>query len=232
MNFLNFPQLTVADIRNLFVAEYLSEDRINPNTIELIGTSFIANEQSIFGEMNNEYVLAEIEWYLKGSLCVYDINHDPIPAIWKQIADPDGIINSNYGVLFFEPDNYSQLDSVIKAFESDPLTRRAIAIYTRPSMHKDYCRNGMNDFVCTNTVQYFIRKDRLHCIVSMRSNDVVFGYRNDRAWQQYAMITVYNRLKSLDQFQNIKLGNMIWQAASLHVYPRHYKLIESHINGK
>lgn len=232
MNILNFPQHTVANIRDLLAAEYRSIDRINDHTIELIGSSFVANEPTIFGEINQKYIDAEIEWYLKGSLCVYDIKHDPIPAIWKKIADSDGIINSNYGVLFLYEDNYRQLDMVIEAFKQDRSTRRAIAIYTSPSMHLDYKRNGMNDFVCTNSVQYFIRQGKLYAIVSMRSNDVVYGYRNDYAWQKHALNMVLERLKALPDFADIEEGEIIWQAASLHVYPRHYKLIHEYINGK
>ena len=56
-------------------------------------------------------------------------------------------------------------------------------IYTRPEIQEDYNQNGMSDFICTNTVQYFVRDDKLISFVNMRSNDVVFGYRNDRAWQ-------------------------------------------------
>ncbi|MGZ7196727.1 hypothetical protein ACXWOC_11115, partial [Streptococcus pyogenes] len=68
-----------------------------------------------------------------------------------------------------------------------PDSRRAIMIYTRPSMQVDFERDGMSDFMCTNNVQYLIRDGRVHAIVNMRSNDVVFGFRNDYAWQKYVL---------------------------------------------
>ena len=59
----------------------------------------------------------------------------------------------------------------------------------------------------------------------MRSNDVVFGYKNDYAWQKY----VLNRLES-DLYYNghpLKAGGKIhWQVQNLHVYERHFDLVK------
>jgi thymidylate synthase len=68
-------------------------------------------------------------------------------------------------------------------------------IYTRPSMQFEYNRAGMSDFMCTNTVQYLIRGGNVHAIVNMRSNDVVFGYKNDYAWQNHVLHRVAKELK-------------------------------------
>jgi len=82
----------------------------------------------------------------------------------------------------------------------------------------------MSDFMCTNAVQYLIRNDKVHAVIQMRSNDVVFGYKNDRAWQS----EVLNRLV-LDLNQkgdnNYSAGDIIWNVGSLHVYERHFNLI-------
>ena len=91
-------------------------------------------------------------------------------------------------------------------------------IYTRPSMWEDYNKNGMSDFMCTNTVQYFLRNGRLDALVQMRSNDVVFGYKNDFAWQDYV-------LNNLCQDLGVDKGTITWSVGSLHVYERHFHLI-------
>jgi thymidylate synthase len=53
----------------------------------------------------------------------------------------------------------------------------------------------------------------------MRSNDAVFGYKNDYAWQK----TVAAKLaKDLD----IVVGDIIWHAGSLHLYESQFYLIE------
>jgi len=63
----------------------------------------------------------------------------------------------------------------------------------------------------------------------MRSNDVVFGYKNDRAWQKYVMKELCEALNYSDDrmFENdIKPGNLIWQVQNLHVYERHFHLVK------
>ena len=91
-------------------------------------------------------------------------------------------------------------------------------IYNRPSMHTDSCTNGMKDFMCTNAVTYFIKNNKLNCVVQMRSNDIVYGYKNDYAWQKYV-------LDKLAKDLNVEIGDIHWQVASLHMYPRHFKLL-------
>ena len=94
-------------------------------------------------------------------------------------------------------------------------------IYTRPSMHEDYDRAGINDFICTNAVSYYIRNGTIQTVVQMRSNDVVFGYMNDYFWAK----TVASRLAiDLDIGMN---SDMFWQAQSLHIYPRHFHHVKA-----
>jgi thymidylate synthase len=58
----------------------------------------------------------------------------------------------------------------------------------------------------------------------MRSNDAVFGYKGDRAWHEY----VYNQavLQLSVTYPGLRRGMIIWNAASLHVYPRHFDLVK------
>lgn len=222
--------MRVADVRKIF-ADRLSAgefvtDKTGVKTIEIVGASFVADEETIFGAVNRDYVEREIAWYESESLYVKDIPGGP-PKIWEQVASSEGKINSNYGWCCFSPDNHSQIVHVWRELVANPNSRRAIAIYTRPTMWYDYKTNGMSDFMCTNAVQYVVREGHLHAIVQMRSNDVVFGYRNDRAWQKYMLDYVrraYN--KHVDPIDHVELGDIHWQVGSLHVYERHFKMID------
>ena len=78
---------------------------------------------------------------------------------------------------------------------------------------------GKNDFICTNAVTYYIRNDELQAVVQMRSNDVVFGYKNDYAWQQTVLENMANDL-------GIDPGFITWQVQNLHVYERHFHLVK------
>jgi thymidylate synthase len=98
-------------------------------------------------------------------------------------------------------------------------------IYIRPTMHEDYKANGMSDFMCTYSTQYYIRDGLLHASVFMRSNDAVYGYKNDYAWQRYVQKEV---LQAINGKCNTvyALGDLHWNAGSLHVYERHFELVD------
>jgi len=211
----------VSDIRHilggkLFNEEFV-EDKSGVKLIEIVGSSFICDEPTIFGTRNEEYIAKEIEWYNSQSLNVYDMKCPP--KIWQDIADSTGHINSNYGWMIYSDDNGNQYLKVLKELKNNPLSRRAEMIYTRSSMHTDYCLDGMSDFCCTLGVDYLIRDKKLHAIVKMRSNDAIFGFKNDYAWQKYVQSSLAMQLE-------VEMGDIIWQASSLHVYERHFHLVK------
>lgn len=218
--------MRVKDIRSHFVHLYKHKLIIN-DTIEIINCSFISDEESIFGELNMDYIKREIEWYESKSLNINDIKGN-IPKIWKDVASKDGTINSNYGWCIFSKDNGYQLNNSINALIKNKHSRQATMIYIRPSMHKDAIENGMKDFMCTYSVQLMIRSNKLHYMVYMRSNDAVFGYKNDRYWHNYIHDFVMERLRL--EYRDIEKGNLYWNVASMHIYSRHFNLIEKYIN--
>jgi len=211
----------VKDIREEFLylkkQELYVTDKSGVKMLEIRSASFIADESAIFGKVNDEYVQREFEWYESESLNVNDIPGGP-PAIWKTVSDKDGYINSNYGWCIWSPENYSQYENVCNELKSFPESRRATMIYTRPSMWRDYKRNGRSDFMCTNAVQYLNRYGKLNAVVQMRSNDVVFGYKNDYAWQSKVLDLLCADL-------NLIRGDIYWNVGSLHVYERHFDLV-------
>ena len=158
------------------------------------------------------------------SLNVNDIPGGP-PQIWQQVADKDGFINSNYGWCIYSEENGNQFTKVVDELLASPLSRRATMIYNRPSMHEDYNKNAMSDFMCTYSTQYYIRDGLLHASVFMRSNDAVFGYKNDYAWQRYVQEEVLAAVNGR-KGTVYGLGDLHWNAGSLHVYERHFKFVE------
>ena len=224
--------LKVEDIRQEFLRKYQNNEIVRnetgsisgSDTIEIIGASFIADEPTIFGSLDEDYAAREIEWYESQSLNVNDIPGGP-PKIWKAVASKDGLINSNYGYLIFSESNYLQFENCLAQLISSPGTRRATMVYTRPSIHYDYNKDGMMDFICTNTVQYLIRDNKLDVVVSMRSNDSIFGYKNDRHWQQYVQEKLCNRYNSATN-KSLTPGLIYWQVASLHIYEKQFRYLD------
>ena len=218
----------VKDINSLFQAKLLNEmfvvDKTGVKTIEILNAAFEADEDFIVRPPNTEYITRELEWYESQSLDVNDIPGNT-PAIWKAVSDKNDKINSNYGYLVHSEENYSQYLSVLAELSDNPESRRANMIYTRPSIQMDAFSNGMSDFICTNNVQYFIRDGKLITSVYMRSNDAVFGYNNDFAWQKHVRDSLIGDLET-DTYKRYLPGPIYWNVGSLHVYERHFKFVE------
>lgn len=214
--------LKLKDIRNMLIEAYkngeFTVDRTGAKTVEILGANFIADEDWIIRKPSYEYVERELEWYHSQSLKVADIP-GKTPAIWEQIASSKGEINSNYGWCIFSEENGNQYINVLNELKSNPDSRRATMIYNRPSMHTDYNKDGMNDFMCTYSNAFYIRDGKLISRYNMRSNDVVFGYCNDYHWAKH----VQNMLaKDL----GVEAGDLIWSVDNLHVYQRHFNFLE------
>ena len=216
---------SVEDIRNQFAALYddgeFVTDKFGGKVIEIVGASFLANEEMIFGAVNEDYVQRELDWYMSQSLYVNDIPGGA-PKIWQQVACKNGRINSNYGWCVYNSANGSQYKNVLAELQKNPDSRRATMIYTRPNMWTDYNENGRSDFMCTNAVQYILRKGKLNAIVQMRSNDAWAGYRNDYAWQ-------YHVLAALAIDLNVEIGDIHWNVGSLHIYDRQFYLVDHYV---
>ena len=204
-------------------------DKSGVKLVEIMDAHFVLDtEQPYFSypgrKTSEEYVKAELEWYNSLDLSVDFIGQKA--KIWLDIASDDNLVNSNYGWCIFSEENGSQYKHCFTALIKNPESRRAIMIYTRPSMHTDFCKNGMNDFICTNTVQCFIRNDELYYFVYMRSIEAIFGFMNDFVWHCH----VYNKL--LEDIQKVypeveaSEDGIHWIAASFHVYERHFEMLD------
>jgi len=211
--------MLVAGIRNIFLAKYKCGDYNGASLLEIVGASFEADEDAIFGNVSSEYVCKEIEWYNTQELNL-NAMEPPVPKAWQSTACPQGYVNSNYGWCIYSKDNGYQYLNVLRKLQANIYTKRACMIYTRPTMHTDAVANCKNDFICTNAVTYSVANNKLNCVVQMRSNDAVYGYKNDLAWQKHVLAQLAKDL-------GIEVGKIIWQAASLHIYKTHFKLLRN-----
>ena len=218
---------TANDIRADLIDKYLAEDYVidksGAKTIEVLGESFVADENWLIRTPAYKYIDRELEWYMSESLYVDDIPGET-PQIWKDISSDEGKINSNYGWCIYSEENGNQYKHVLRELRNNPNSRRAAMIYNRPSMHLDYNRDGMSDFMCTFANTFMIRDGKLISHYAMRSNDAVFGYNNDVAWAKFVQGQLAYDLE-------VEVGDLIWTATNLHVYERHFEFIEALINA-
>ena len=214
--------MNVSYMRQMIIDKYLSEDfvidKTGVKTVEVIGATFIADEDHIIRKPAYAYIERELEWYKSQSLNVNDIPGET-PQIWKSVASTEGLINSNYGWCIYSEENGNQYKHVLRELNNNPNSRRATMIYNRPSMHLDYNRDGMSDFMCTYANTFYVRDNKLVSHYLMRSNDAVFGYNNDYAWARFVQQQLATEL-------GVEVGQLIWTASNFHVYERHFEFIE------
>jgi len=128
----------------------------------------------------------------------------------KEFADPDNPskVGGAYGPRLKTPEGFSQIAEVIDVLKNDPDSRQAVAtIYDG----KTDLWTAADIVPCTLSLQFLIRQKRLHCIASMRSNDIVWGLTYDVF--NFTMIQEY-----VARQLGVKLGDYHHNAGSLHLY--------------
>ena len=155
---------------------------------------------------SKEYAEAEWQWYLSGDPNINKLGeiYGKIPEIWKRMADKNGNVNSNYG---WQWQRNKQLAKVISLLKREKYTRQAtISIYDGKEIDK-----YTNDTPCTYAVQFTIVDNRLNMCVTMRSNDLWYGFCND----QYC----FSKLQELVAKEiNMDIGSYYHFAHNLHIY--------------
>lgn len=172
---------------------------------------------------NYKYFAAEVAWYLLKSNDITFISK--FSNFWNNITNPDGkTINSNYGRLLFTKNpetGTSQIAWAVNSLRKDKNSRQAIAYLGNPSFQFE----GNKDFVCTQYINFFIRDNKLHMKVQMRSNDIFYGLSYDAPWFSLVHQNTYLELK--EQYPELQLGQYFHFSDNSHFYERHFDLAKN-----
>ena len=155
---------------------------------------------------SEEYAEAEWKWDLSGDPHINTLGdiYGKVPEIWKRMADDKGYVNSNYG---YQWERNNQLSYIISMLKANPETRQAtISIYDGKEID-DY----KYDTPCTYAIQFTIVHGRLDMCVTMRSNDLWYGFCNDQYQFSKLQEMVSNILK-------IDTGVYYHFAHNMHLY--------------
>ena len=166
----------------------------------------ITNRNGVKRDFNLKYAKAEWDWYLSGDNNIRKLGelYGKVPEIWKRMADDYNLVNSNYGYQWQRED---QLTKVVSMLKSNPKTRQAaISIYDA----KEHARYK-HDTPCTYAIQFTILNDKLNMCVTMRSNDLWYGFCNDQYCFSRLQLMIADRLE-------IRLGEYFHFAHNLHLY--------------
>lgn len=211
-----------------------SENHSSPRglkTKELINYSVCINNPRLtiltnpHRKLSIEYLKAEFDWYLSGELNIDKIKQHA--SMWEKIKNPDGTVNSNYGYfVFHQKFNYdnqliNQFQYCFDCLLNDIDSRQAVINFNQ--LHHKYKNN--KDFVCTLSLQFLIRNNQLHSIVNMRSCDIVYGASYDIPWFSYIQLLLLEKLTKSGL--NISLGQLYHNSASLHIYEKHFNMMNN-----
>jgi thymidylate synthase len=155
---------------------------------------------------NKDYAEAEWQWYLSGDRSISKLGelYGTVPMIWQRMADNQGNVNSNYGWQWKRNDQIGEVINILKNYRE---TRQAcISIYDGKEIDK-----YTYDTPCTYAIQFTILDNKLHMCVTMRSNDLWYGFCND----QYQ----FSKLQELIAKEiNMDIGTYYHFAHNLHIY--------------
>ena len=155
---------------------------------------------------NLDYAEAEWQWYLSGDRNISKLGelYGKVPEIWKRMADSEGNVNSNYGWQWTRNDQIGEVVNILKNYRE---TRQAtISIYDGKEIDQ-----YTYDTPCTYAIQFTIVENLLHMCVTMRSNDLWYGFCND----QYQ----FSKLQELIcERVDINMGTYYHFAHNLHIY--------------
>ena len=166
----------------------------------------ITNRNGVKRDFNLKYAKAEWDWYLSGDNNIRKLGelYGKVPEIWKRMADVNGNVNSNYG---WQWKRNQQLDYVVGLLRTEPNTRQAcISIYDAKEWE-----SYKHDTPCTYAIQFTILNDKLNMCVTMRSNDLWYGFCNDQYCFSRLQLMIADRLE-------IRLGTYFHFAHNLHLY--------------
>lgn len=181
---------------------------------------------------STKYLLGEFIWYLTGSNDPAGIL--PYAKFWDGIRNADGTVNSNYGHRLF---GHSFTQGLVEGGNSDVGFKRinqwqeTVSLLTRDKDSRQAIMNihlpadrhaGNKDVPCTLSLQWFIRENKLHLIVNMRSNDIILGFTNDVF--QFTMLQEAMVLSLRPIYPELQLGPYYHNAGSMHIYDRHFEM--------
>jgi thymidylate synthase len=163
-----------------------------------------------------QYCKQEFLWYLRGDR--FDDEIEKYSSAWAKIRQKDGGYNSNYGQYMFG--DSGQFVYVVETLLRDRDSRRACMVL----LNAYHLYHENTDTVCTYSLSFRIRENKLNMTVNMRSNDVIFGTTNDVFCFGliHRMVLCYLQMAA---YPFLELGNYAHRVDSLHVYERHWEMI-------
>lgn len=221
--YANIDDLWTDTIRQLLDRGEPLDSRVG-NCVEMLGYSAsLANIEQTFlmnsrRKLSPYYGCAEFLWYLSA-----ECNIERIKAYAPQYANfaEDDAAYGQYGYRWLanlqrrdlgDP-VYSQLEYTIDLLQQDPNTRQAIVTMWEANDLRHAILRDHKDLPCTLSLQFLLRREKLHLVTTMRSNDVWLGLPYD-----VFVFTCLQRLVA--SCLGVLPGSYTHQVGSMHLYDK------------
>lgn len=163
-----------------------------------------------FRKISLPFAFGEFLWYLSGRNDVEMMEY--YSRRMRSFSDDGVTLNSAYGYRIFG--NHPQLpfdqwEEAVNKLRKDPNTRQAVIHLHTPN------NKPTKDEVCTLSLQFMIRENKLDMFVNMRSNDIVWGFTYD-----VFSFTTFQELMANEL--GVELGEYHHNATSMHIYDKDY----------
>jgi thymidylate synthase len=108
---------------------------------------------------------------------------------------------------------FDQLEHVVDLLKADPLSRRAVIAIYEPTVDA----SPGKDIPCNDFLQFQSRLGKLHLTVTVRSNDVMWGWSGINAFEWSVVQEIVASLLG------IEVGPLTFNIGSLHLYEYHWE---------
>lgn len=181
------------------------------------------------------FAAAEVLWYLSGDVSINRIvpyapsytkygNPTKMRVNESGYEDPSGtreeVLIASTGAAYgrrlasLDAENRTIFSGVLELLKNKPNTRQAVVGIWDPKYDGFHARKGdLASIPCTLSLQYLIRDNRLHCVCTMRSNDVWLGLPHD----MFSFTTIQRLVADA---LGLEYGHYHHHVGSLHIYDR------------
>jgi thymidylate synthase len=150
-----------------------------------------------------------------GELCWYLARNGDVAFMeyyirdYRSYVEVDGSdkVFGAYGPRLFNHHGFDQVAAALQLLQTRPSSRRAVLVI----LGADDLKGSHKEVPCTCTLQFLLREERLHMMVSMRSNDAYTGIVHD-----VFSFTMIQEIAA--RVLSVEVGGYKHFAGSLHLY--------------
>lgn len=155
--------------------------------------------------------IAETCWVLSGRNDIEWLT--PYLPRAVDFSDDGKTWRSGYGPRIRSWDGGDQLEYVIDTLRNDALSRQAVIAIWDPNVDN----LPGKDRACNTQLQFLNRDGQLHLTVTVRSNDVMWGWSGINAFEWSVLQEI------VAATLRISIGTLTFNIGSLHIYDRHWE---------